>query len=83
MLSDVALGKPDLQTGWTRGDATLALLPTSLFPSSAFDVYYEIYNLPEGNPYTTEVTVERTAGTSIETAEDREPVRLRLQCCVI
>ena len=77
MLSDVAFGQPDAQTGWTRGEATLALLPTSQFPSSAFNVYYEIYNLPVGNPYTTEVTVERVAGTSRETAEDREPIRLR------
>jgi len=77
MLSDVALGQPDTQTGWTRGEATLALLPTSQFPSNAFDVYYEIYNLPEGNPYTTEITLERVAGSSSETAEDREPIRLR------
>ena len=77
MLSDVALGQPDATTGWTRGEATLALLPTSRFPSSAFDVYYEIYNLPVGNPYTTEVTVERVAGSSRETAEDREPIRMR------
>ena len=77
MLSDVALGQPNAQTGWRRGEATLALLPTSQFPSSAFDVYYEIYNLPAGNRYTTEVTVERVAGSSNETAEDREPIRLR------
>ena len=77
MLSDVALGQPDTQTGWTRGEATLALLPTSQFPSSAFEVYYEIYNLPAGNPYTTEITVERVAGSSNETAEDREPIRVR------
>lgn len=77
MLSDVALGQPDAQTGWKRGEATLALLPTSQFPSSAFDVYYEIYNLPAGDPYTTEVTVQRVAGTSRETADDREPIRLR------
>jgi len=76
MVSDVALGQPDLPAGWTRGEATLALLPTSLFPSSAFDVYYEIYNLPVGNPYTTEVTVERVAGTSRNTAEGRESIRL-------
>lgn len=79
MLSDVALGQPDAQFGWTRGGATLALLPTSQFPSSAFDVYYEIYNLPAGNPYTTEITVERVAGSSEETAEDREPIRLRFE----
>ena len=77
MLSDVALGQPDIPTGWTRGEATLALLPTGQFPSSAFDVYYEIYNLPVGNPYTTEVTVERVTGISGETAEDGEPIRLR------
>ena len=77
MLSDVALGLPDAQTGWTRGGATLALLPTSQFPSSAFDVYYEIYNLPAGNPFMTEITVERFAGSSSETAEDRAPIRLR------
>ncbi|MFC1660822.1 hypothetical protein ACFL3S_05120 [Gemmatimonadota bacterium] len=76
MLSDVALGQPDVPTGWTRGEATLALLPTNQFPSSAFDVYYEIYNLPVGNPYTTEVTVERVEGISSETAEGREPIHL-------
>lgn len=77
MLSDVALGQPDAPNGWSRGAATLALLPTGQFPSSAFDVYYEIYNLPAGHPYTTEITIERVAGSSGETAEDREPVRLR------
>ncbi len=77
MLSDVALGQPDEQIGWERGGATLALLPTRQLPSRAFDVYYEIYNLPAGNPYTTEITIERVAGSSSETAEDREPIRLR------
>jgi hypothetical protein len=77
MLSDVALGQPDIPTGWTRGEATLALLPTSQFPSSAFDVYYEIYNLPVGNPYTTVVTVERVEGISSETSEGRGPIHLQ------
>ena len=77
MLSDVALGQPGAQSGWTRGAATLALLPTSLFPSSAADLYYEIYNLPAGHPYTTEITIERLARNSNETVEDREPIRLR------
>jgi hypothetical protein len=76
MLSDLALGLPDIPTGWTRGEATLALLPTSQFPSSAFDVYYEIYNLPVGNPYTTVVTVERVEDISSETSEGREPIHL-------
>ena len=77
MLSDVALGQPDAQIGWERGGATLALLPTRQLPSGTFDVYYEIYNLPAGDPYTTEITVERVAGSSSEMAEDREPIRLR------
>jgi len=76
MLSDVALGQPDIPNGWTRGETTLALLPTSEFPSSAFDVYYEIYNLPVGNRYTTVVTVERVEGISGETSEGRGPVHL-------
>ena len=58
MLSDIALGQPDAKSGWKRGDVTLALLPTSQFPSSAFDVYYEIYNLPARHRYVTEITVQ-------------------------
>jgi hypothetical protein len=77
MLSDVALGQPDARHGWKRGAATLALLPTGQFPSSAFDVYYEVYNLPAGHPYTTEIEIERAAGRSGEAAVDREPIRLR------
>jgi hypothetical protein len=73
MLSDIALGQPDAKDGWKRGDATLALFPTSQFPTSAFDVYYEIYNLPEGHPYTTEITIEGAGDTG---AARREPVSL-------
>ena len=79
MLSDVALGLPDAQIGWERGGATLALLPTRQVPSRAFDIYYEIYNLPTGNPYTTEITFERVAVSSREKAEDYVPVRLRFE----
>jgi hypothetical protein len=77
MVSDVALGQPDAQIGWERGGATLALLPTRQLPPRAFDVYYEIYNLPAGNPYTTEITIERVPGSSNETVEDPDPIRLR------
>ncbi len=58
MLSDIAFGLPEASAGWSRRDFTLALLPTSLFPESSFDVYYEIYNLPAGNPYETEISIE-------------------------
>ena len=58
MLSDIALGQPGSAAGWRRGDITLALFPTGHFPSSSFAVYYEIYNLPHGTPYRTELRVE-------------------------
>jgi hypothetical protein len=58
MLSDVAFGLPDATGGWTRRGVTLALLPTSQFPASAFDVYYEIYNLRAGTPYETELSIQ-------------------------
>jgi len=60
MISDIALGRPGAGTGWRRGDVVLALLPTSQFPMSSFDVFYEVYNLPAGHRYATEITVERT-----------------------
>ena len=74
MLSDIALGQPDARSGWSRGDVRLALLPTSQFPASAFDVYYEIYNLERGRPYTTEIAVERTDDPG-ETGDRRTMLR--------
>lgn len=59
MLSDIAIGLPDRRGGWERGDVTLALLPTSQLPEGDFDVYYEVYNLPPGARYATDVTIER------------------------
>lgn len=76
MLSDVALGQPDAQIGWERGEAMLALLPTRRLPSREFDLYYEIYNLPAGSPYTTEITVVRVADNSREAPVDGEGIRL-------
>lgn len=75
MLSDIVLGLPDVRGGWRRGDVTLALLPTSRMPSSAFDVYYEVYNLPADRAYTTEIAVE-PVGPNPKPGE-RRPVRLR------
>lgn len=62
MLSDIALGLPYATQGWTRRGVTLALLPTSQFPASAFEVYYEIYNLPAGMPYETEIAFQPLDG---------------------
>ena len=60
-LSDMAFGLPGATSGWERRGHTLALLPTSQFPESEFDVYYEIYNLPAGRPYETEIAIEPMA----------------------
>ena len=66
MLSDVAFGLPDAEDGWARRGYTLALLPTSQFPESAFDVYYEVYNLPPRTPYETEISIEPLDGSDDE-----------------
>jgi hypothetical protein len=60
MLSDLALGQISRTSGWKRGDVTLTLVPTSQFPDGSFHLFYEIYNLPAGRTYTTEVLIERT-----------------------
>lgn len=78
MLSDIALGHPDAEGGWTRGDVTLALLPTRQFPTSAFEVYYEIYNLPAGNRYATEIAIEHTDPARADMFDERR-VGLRFQ----
>lgn len=77
MVSDIAFGLPGVPGGWSRRDVTLALLPTSQFPESAFDVYYEIYNLPPGRPYETEIAIrpmdddeDRTVRTVFEGQSD-------------
>jgi len=73
MLSDIAFGRPDATIGWKRGDAILGILPTTRFPPAEFDIYYEVYNLPAGNDYRTEIAIERTDSA----APAAEPIRLR------
>lgn len=77
MLSDIALGEPGAAAGWERGDVRIALLPTSQFPESAFDVYYEIYNLPYRTRYATEIAVERLDRGSRQPGAGDGPLRLR------
>ena len=60
MLSDIALAQPNAARGWKRGEVTLALVPSNRFAGGEFSMYYEIYNLPAGNRYTTEVVIDRT-----------------------
>jgi hypothetical protein len=49
----------------------LALLPTDQFPESEFDIYYEVYNLPAGNEYETEIAIQRLD------KDEATPVRAR------
>jgi hypothetical protein len=77
MISDIALSRPSSVQGWRHRDVTLALLPTGEFPRSAFDVYYEIYNLPGGHRYTTEIAVQRVADARGRPATGDAPVRVR------
>ncbi len=58
MLSDLALGLPEPRGGWSRRGRTLTLLPGNYLPGGLFDVYYEVYNLPEGRPYSTEMSLQ-------------------------
>jgi hypothetical protein len=77
MISDIALGMPDSRVGLRRGDATLALLPTSQFEEGSFDLYYEVYNLPAGTRYVTEVTIEAVDEDGVLMEDARSPVRTR------
>jgi len=76
MVSDVAFGLPGVPGGWSRREVSLALLPTSQFPESAFDLYYEIYNLPPGRPYETELAIQPV---DEDGEDDGEVVRTRFQ----
>jgi hypothetical protein len=81
MLSDIALGRPDTTGGWKRGQVTLALVPTSNFPGGNFSVYYEVYNLPAGTNYSTEITIEQidkgTAAKLRDLLGGGEDIRIR------
>ena len=68
LLSDIAFGLPGANVGWRRRGVTLALLPTSQFPESSFDIYYEVYNLPAGNQYETEISIQR-----VRESDEEEP----------
>lgn len=77
MLSDIAMGQPDPQGGWSRGNVTLALLPTDQFPGSSFELYYEIYNLPFGSQYDTEVSIEPVDESGAPRDGEDSEVRIR------
>ena len=77
MISDIALGVPESEGGLQRGDATLALLPTSQFEEGSFDLYYEVYNLPAGHRYLTEFSIEEVDEDGEPKSDAGSPVRTR------
>ncbi len=77
MLSDIALGRTDAEAGWRRGDVQLALLPTKLFPEGSFDLYYEVYNLPFGHRYVTEIAIAPVDDSGKPPAGEDRTVRTR------
>jgi tetratricopeptide (TPR) repeat protein len=61
-LSDVLLAAPDSGGAWERQGVRLDLTPTAVFRDGAFSTYYEIYHLPPGTTYRTEIEVGPTGG---------------------
>jgi hypothetical protein len=59
MLSDIVLVAPDSAGSFQRGPHSMSLVPTQVFPGGRFNVFYEVYNLPPGAAYRTELRIER------------------------
>jgi GWxTD domain-containing protein len=62
MMSDVVLAVPDTTGSFQRGDVSLTTVPWQSFERGAFRIFYELYNMPAGASYTTEVKVEGIGG---------------------
>ena len=67
-LSDVVVAPEEMPVGWRRGDVDVAFAPLATYlPGETVAVYYEIYGLPEGAQYETEIELVPPA----ETLRDR------------
>jgi hypothetical protein len=64
MISDVVLGSAVEGGNFTRGGRRVALLPFAHSVDGRFRVFYEIYNLPRGTQYRTQLLVEKNGGTA-------------------
>jgi hypothetical protein len=58
MMSDIVLAAPDMEGSFKRGAVSLTLVPWQAFPQGSFRIFYELYNVSPGHPYTTELKVE-------------------------
>ena len=66
-LSDLVVGKTG-GLSWARQGDTVYVNPLDRFPAGGdAQLYYEVYGLPAGTAYHTEIKVERTGGGSIFT----------------
>jgi hypothetical protein len=64
MISDVVLAEPDRGV-WHRENADLALVPPRQFlEREPLTLFYELYNLPTGVTYSTEITLTPSAESS-------------------
>ncbi|MEO5509866.1 MAG: hypothetical protein ABIV28_02060 [Longimicrobiales bacterium] len=62
MISDVVLAAPDRGGSFNRGAVSLSLVPWQAFSRGEFRVFYELYNVSPGHPYTTELKLESIKG---------------------
>jgi hypothetical protein len=60
MLSDIVLAEGGDGGTWHRGGVSLSFMPAQHFPArGAVKLFYEIYNLPAGSPYRTQIAIQR------------------------
>jgi GWxTD domain-containing protein len=58
MLSDIVLAEAEPGGSWQRGNLRLRLVPPRQFPRSRpLSLFYEVYNLPHGSSYRTEIAI--------------------------
>ncbi len=63
MLSEIVLADSTTRGPWQRDMVQLSLLPPrQINEGSMFSLFYEIYNLPAGNRYRTELLIQATEG---------------------
>lgn len=56
-LSDLLLAIPNGGVNWTRDSVQLSLTPAPQFKGGLLTTYYEVYDLPAGTPYDTELEI--------------------------